>query len=349
MVGVFDDHVAPDGDACHILAGRCNAIEERIFGISDSRNENFESVALDVFRFQAKHCAPYAEYLSLIDLDPASVARFEEIPFMPISLFRERDVYCVDSQAEAVFTSSGTTGAETSRHKVAFLDLYQRSFMSGFREFYGDPSLWSIFALLPSYLERKGSSLVMMAEQLQACNSAAGGFFMYDHEQLYSQLYEASARGERIMVLGVTFALLDFVEHYRLALPKGSVVMETGGMKGRRQEVSRPVLHEALQAGFGVSSIHSEYGMTEMLSQAYSTGGGLFAASSTLRVVGCDLQSPLIRAMPGRPSRLAVADLANLYSCSFLSTGDQGVVYDEGSFRIDGRINGEILRGCNML
>lgn len=344
--------------------GRDLGLEERVFGlcgvgsndvvghscnsVADSAGE-FERVALEVFRFQAQRCEVYAAYLASLGVNPDAVQAVEDIPFMPISMFRSHNVYCTDSEPELVFSSSGTTGGDTSFHRVAFAEVYRRSFMVNFREFYGDPAEWAIFALLPNYLERQGSSLVVMANELQACNADCGGFFLYDFAEFERQLRVAVAAGQRVMVLGVTFALLDFADSHCVELGPGSVVMETGGMKGRRREVARDELHGALCAAFGVYAIHSEYGMTEMLAQAYSLGEGLFRPSRLMRVVGADLLSPLCGGVVGRPARLCVVDLANIYSCSFLQTGDRGVVYEDGSFRVDGRIEGELLRGCNML
>ncbi len=288
-------------------------------------NTNFESVALDIFRTQAHECEPYSRYLELLGVDASRVDNLAEVPFMPIEFFRTQRVYCAEHKEELVFSSSGTTGAETSHHYVASAELYQESFMAGFRQFLGDPSAYKLVTLLPSY--RPGSSLL----------------YMIDHLQRH-------CTGERVLLWGVTFALLEAARSGEMGvLPPGSIVIETGGMKGRAQEITTEELHRELCEGFGVERVASEYGMCELLSQAYSLGGGLFSPSQTMRVVGRSLTNPLNGAAIGQECGLNVIDLANRYSCSFLATGDGGVVYEDGTFRVLGRLQGEILRGCNML
>ncbi|WP_462376229.1 LuxE/PaaK family acyltransferase [Rikenella microfusus] len=329
--------------------------QERIFSDTAS-SAGFESVALEIFRFQAAHCEPYRQYIGLLGIDPSSVSCTAEIPYLPVEFFKTRRIWSApaDSEPETVFTSSGTSGAETSRHYVASTALYDESFTRGFEYFYGPAGEWSIFALLPSYMERSGSSLVWMAERLQARNRACGGFYLYDHGKLTGELRKAAEKGEKILLIGVAFALLDYAEYLSaeniaLELPEDAVVMETGGMKGRRREVSRETMHETLTRAFGVKTIHSEYGMTELLSQAYSSGGGLFRCPPWMRVSARDLQIPLRAAGEGEPGGLNVIDLANLWSCSFVAVQDRGIVYGDGSFRVLGRIEGAQLRGCNML
>lgn len=323
-------------------------LENKIFEIAS--DQDFEKTALEVFRFQAKHCAPYGQYITLLGVDPSDVERVDDIPFLPISLFRTHDIYTQNTAPEVIFTSSGTTGEQTSSHPVASLTVYQRSFLHNFKTFYGDPTQWAMFFLLPNYVERQGSSLTLMAEKLaQMSNPEAGGFYLYDHPKLKRDMEEASAKGLRIMLLGVTFALLDFAEKFSVELPSSAVVMETGGMKGRRQQIEREELHRILCRAFSVEKIHSEYGMTELLSQAYSAGEGLFRLPSQMRVLPRKLNNPLAKGDYGRPSGLNIIDLANIYSCSFIATADMGVVNADKSFTIIGRIEGEILRGCNML
>lgn len=303
----------------------------------------FRELALETFRHQMEVCDPYRQYVDLLGVD---VKSFEQIPFMPIELFKSHRVYGSDMEPEAIFTSSGTSGADTSHHYVASLSLYQESFVRGFETFYGSASRYSIFALLPSYMERQGSSLTLMVERLHSQNPNKGGFYLYDFEKLATELTAAHRAGERILLIGVTFALLDFAEQYQLDL-SGAVVMETGGMKGRRREIARQELHSELCRAFNVSAIHSEYGMTEMLSQCYSSGGGIFRAPSWVRISLRSLQNPLTRAK--QMGGINVIDLANVDSCSFLATGDHGTVLDDGSFTIQGRIATAQLRGCNML
>lgn len=314
------------------------------------------ALALELFRFQAEACAPYREYVGLLGIDPAAVTAVEEIPFLPVEFFKSRRVWSAApaDEPETVFTSSGTSGSETSRHYVASTALYAASFTRGFEHFYGPAEGWSLFALLPSYGERSGSSLVWMVERLQARNRAGGGFYLYEHDRLTADLERAARKGEKILLIGVAFALLDYAEHLAagrtgLTLPADAVVMETGGMKGRRREVSRETLHETLKQAFGTETIHSEYGMTELLSQAYSTGGGWFRCPPWMKVSARDLQSPLRPAAAGEVGGLNIVDLANLWSCSFLAVQDRGIVRPDGSFRVLGRIEGAQLRGCNLL
>lgn len=331
-------------------------LQNRIF-TETGTEAGFERTALEVFRFQASACEPYRQYIGLLGVNPSKVTDIRHIPYLPVEFFKTRRIYCGPDgkEPEVVFTSSGTTGSETSRHYVASAALYDRSFTEGFSHFYGPAAGWSIFALLPSYMERSGSSLVWMAERLQEQNKACGGFYLYDHGKLTTDLKKAAERGGKILLIGVAFALLDYAEYLSatpergLLLPSDAVVMETGGMKGRRREVSRETMHETLCKTFGVRAIHSEYGMTELLSQAYSAGEGLFRCPPWMRVATRDLQNPLQLLQEGRTGGVNIIDLANLWSCSFLAVQDRGIVYGDGSFRVLGRIEGAQLRGCNML
>lgn len=304
----------------------------------------FEREALRLFRFQAVHCAPYAEYIRLLGVDPATVHRVEDIPMMPIELFKSHKVYCADTEPQVVFTSSATTGMVQSRHYVADLALYERAFSEAFSFFYGDVRECSIYALLPSYLEREGSSLVYMAERLIA-ESGGGGFYLNDYEKL---LHDMSRDDNPKILLGVTYALLDLAENYAPKLDH-TVVMETGGMKGRRKELPKSELHKILCSAFGVERIHSEYGMAELMSQAYSFGEGVFRTPRWMRVLVRDVNDPFARLAVGRRGGLDIIDLANRHSCAFIATQDMGVRYEEGSFRIEGRISQSDIRGCNLL
>lgn len=330
-------------------------LKDRIFTETVSE-VGFERIALEIFRFQASACEPYRRYIDLLGIDPLTVTETKDIPYLPVEFFKSHRIYGapMDQEPEIVFTSSGTTGSETSRHYVRSTILYEQSFTKGFEHCYGPAREWSIFALLPSYMERTGSSLVYMVERLQAQNKARGGFYLYDHDKLTADLMKAAEKGEKILLIGVAFALLDYADYLsarnvRLSLPENAVVMETGGMKGRRREVSRETMHEMLCKAFGVGAVHSEYGMTELLSQAYSTGEGLFRCPSWMRVSMRDLQDPLRSVPTGEAGGVNVIDLANLYSCSFIAVQDRGIVYGDGSFRVLGRIEGAQLRGCNML
>ena len=315
---------------------------ERIFAVTS--DEAFEQLALELFRRQATECAPYREYLSLIGCDPAHVGGVEQIPFLPIRLFKHRDIYCGQGAPEVVFTSSATTGMTPSRHPMASLALYERAFTEAFRRFYGDPEGWSLYALLPNYLQRKGSSLIYMADRLiAACGS--GGFYLDEYEKLIADM-EADAKPK--ILLGVSYALWDLAERYAPKLGN-TIVMETGGMKGYREELPKELFHKILCEGFGVEKIHSEYGMAELTSQAYSKGENRFYCPPWMRVLVRDVNDPCdVRQRAGRGG-LNIIDLANYYSCAFLQTEDVGRLHADGSFEIEGRIDHSEIRGCNLL
>ena len=319
--------------------------EQELFQITG--DADFERMALALFRQQAAACAPYAEYLTHIGFDPSAVAavqRVEEIPFLPIRLFKERDVYDQVQPPEAVFTSSATTGMTPSRHPMASLAHYERVFTTIFRQFYGEPSQWSLYALLPNYLRRKGSSLVYMADRLiAACGS--GGFYLDRYEQLLDDM-EADPKPK--ILLGVSYALWELAERFPRPLPT-TVVMETGGMKGYREELPKAEFHRILCDAFGIGAVHSEYGMAELTSQAYSAGGNRFRAPRWMRVVVLDVNDPFdLRTSAGRGG-LNLIDLANIHSCAFIQTEDVGRLHADGSFEIEGRIDRSEIRGCNLL
>lgn len=312
-----------------------------IFSIATQAD--FDRMTLEVFRFQAEACAPYREYLELLGVDPAAVECPEQIPFLPIELFKSHRVYCGSNPPQQIFTSSSTTGQTPSRHYVADLRIYEEAFTRSFELFYGPAEQTAIFALLPNYLEREGSSLIYMVEGL--IRRGGGGFYLYDHDAL---LRDMEAHQGKKILLGVSYALWDLAEEQRGAL-HDVIVMETGGMKGRREELPREEFHRLLCDAFGVQSIHSEYGMAELMSQAYSDGNGIFRTPPWMRICVRDLNDPFRLLPNGATGGVNLIDLANLYSCSFLQTQDLGKVYDDGSFRILGRISGSEIRGCNLL
>lgn len=312
-----------------------------IFSIATQAD--FDRMTLEVFRFQAEACAPYREYLELLGIDPAAVECPKQIPFLPIELFKSHRVYCGSNPPQQIFTSSSTTGQTPSRHYVADLRIYEEAFTQSFELFYGPAEQTAIFALLPNYLEREGSSLIYMVEGL--IRRGGGGFYLYDHDAL---LRDMEAHQGKKILLGVSYALWDLAEEQRGAL-HDVIVMETGGMKGRREELPREEFHRLLCDAFGVQSIHSEYGMAELMSQAYSDGNGIFRTPPWMRICVRDLNDPFRLLPNGATGGVNLIDLANLYSCSFLQTQDLGKVYDDGSFRILGRISGSEIRGCNLL
>ncbi|MBR5819462.1 MAG: acyltransferase [Alistipes sp.] len=304
----------------------------------------FERCALEVFRFQARECEPYRRYVELLGVDVEAVQSVEDIPFLPVELFKSEAVYCGNGEPEKIFTSSNTGSTTPSRHMMQSLDVYRKTFTAAFEHFYGAVEGWSIYGLLPNYLEREGSSLVYMVDKLiERCGS--GGFYLYDYEKLIADM--ASDPRPKIL-LGVSYALWDLAEKYAPQL-SDTVVMETGGMKGRREEISKSALHDILCRGFGVESIHSEYGMAELTSQAYSDGGGVFRAPRWMRVMVRDVNDPFDHHPEGGRGGVDIIDLANLSSCAFIQTQDIGRVMEDGSFVIEGRIAGSDIRGCNLL
>lgn len=311
--------------------------------------EGFSELALEVFRFQAVHNELYARYLSLLCVDLPSVRTIEEIPFLPIQFFKNYTVMSGQWVVETIFTSSGTTGAATSRHPVRDLGFYRTNTVKGFRNFYGDPVDYCVLALLPSYLERSGSSLVCMAGHFIALSKyPQSGFFLNNTQELVKVLGKMQQAGIPVLLLGVSFALLELAENFDLDL-KNTIVMETGGMKGRRRELTREELHLVLKKAFNVEAIHSEYGMTELFSQAYSKGNGQFHPAPTMKVFTREITDPLAPQAFGKTGALNIMDLANIDTCSFIATDDLGRVWGDGSFEVLGRQDNSDIRGCNLL
>ncbi len=314
-----------------------------------SSNEEFSDIALQIFRFQAKNSPVYSQYLDLIDVNIEEVNSVEEIPFMPIELFKNHKIttaFEADS-AELIFSSSGTTGSVTSSHYVKDAAIYEASFNAAFSLFYGNPNECNIYALLPGYLEREGSSLIYMINNL-INNSYDGGFFLYNHKELLERL-EHRDRSKKTILFGVSFALLDMAEAFSVNLTDSVIVMETGGMKGRRKELPRHELHSLLCSSLGVSAIHSEYGMCECLSQSYSDGDGIFRSPAWMRIVVRDIHDPFKLIGDNKRGAVNIIDLANIYSCSFLQTKDIGITMPNGEFMIEGRLDNSDIRGCNLL
>lgn len=310
---------------------------------------DFEKIALEVFRFQSQHVRVYHDYIQQLGVNPDAVASTDEIPFLPIQLFKTQDVIAEACQPEATFTSSGTTGNEVSRHRVADLSLYRESFTRTFSIFYGSPSDYCILALLPSYLERSGSSLVFMVDELiRQTGNPDSGFYLNQLYALTEKLSALDRSGQKTILIGVSFALLDLAERFTFNL-QNTIIMETGGMKGRRKEVVREELHSTLCSAFGVNVIHSEYGMTELLSQAYSAGKGMFRCPPWMRVMIGSTDDPFCLVGDGRTGIIKIIDLANLYSCSFIQTQDMGKLHSDGCFEVLGRMDDAPIRGCNLL
>jgi Acyl-protein synthetase, LuxE len=320
---------------------------QRIFSISN--DSHFQEAALELFRFQSKQTPIYSAFVSALGIDERQVKRLGNIPFLPIEFFKSNEVKTGDWSPEAVFTSSGTTGMTTSRHFVRSLETYRQSFNLGFSHFYGEPSSWTFLGLLPSYQERSGSSLVLMVDDLiKHSHSEHSGYFLYNQQDLFDKLHLLKEKGMPTILIGVTYALLDFVEDFKLDFPE-LVVMETGGMKGRREELTRAEVHQLLSDGLGTPKVHSEYGMTELLSQAYSKGDGHFFCPQWMKVVIRDLSDPFAPAAIGKTGGINIIDLANVDSCAFISTQDLGRINDDGSFEVLGRIDHSDTRGCSLM
>jgi len=317
----------------------------RIFSVDEA---GFEALALDVFRYQYAHVPIYKAYVDAIKKDVSSVQSLRDIPFLPIRFFKSHDVIADGMQAELLFESSGTTGMEVSRHKVASAAVYDESFRKGFELFYGHPDEFCIMGLLPNYLERQHSSLVHMVNELMKLSGRPDNdYYLYDHERLARTLERLDEVGPPVMLFGVTFALLDFADVYNLKL-RNVIVMETGGMKGRKKEMTRTEVHSWLRERLGLDQIHSEYGMTELLSQAYAKADGIFETPPWMKAMVSEYNDPLSNDYTGKGT-LNIIDLANIYSCSFIATEDVGVVEADGRFTVQGRIDHSALRGCNFL
>ncbi len=322
---------------------------DNIFSLPYGDEEAFRKAALGVFRYQHQRNKVYRTFCDALEVCPGKVSGLDDIPYLPIGLFKKRRVTCFEEAPGKVFVSSGTTGALPSRHYVADTALYERSFRNAFRLFYGDPADYCILALLPGYLERGDASLVYMVNTLiEDSGHPDSGFYLDDVDRLASTLKALTGAGQKIMLLGVSFALLHLAETHPMPL-KNTVVMETGGMKGRRREMVRDELHEILCSAFHQESIHSEYGMTELLSQAYSHGKGQFYCPPWMRVTIRDTSDPL--RMPGydQGGGLNIIDLANVHSCSFIATQDLGKLSPGGGFEVSGRFDHSDVRGCNLM
>jgi phenylacetate-coenzyme A ligase PaaK-like adenylate-forming protein len=318
-----------------------------IFSIT---SENaFNSLALEIFKFQFENNTVYRSFCDLLYKHPSDIKRVEDIPFLPIQFFKSRKILSSNHPIEATFSSSGTTGSITSKHYVTDLNIYEKSFRKGFQQFYGNIDDYVILALLPSYLERQGSSLIYMVnDMIQQSKHPESGFYLDNVSELKEQLTTLDSEGKKVLLIGVSFALLDLVEQYQFQL-KNTIVMETGGMKGRRKELVRTELHIILKQGFGVSTIHSEYGMTELLSQGYSKGNGIFECPNWMKILTRDPEDALSLQQHGKIGGINVIDLANINSCSFIATQDLGRVFKDGLFEIIGRFDSSDIRGCNLM
>ncbi len=321
-------------------------LRESIFSINSE--SDFKSKALEVFRHQFENNTVYRSFCDLLYKHPSDISAIEQIPFLPISFFKSHKVVSSSEKAEIVFSSSGTTGAQTSKHFVTDISLYEESYRTAFNYFYGDVEEYVILALLPSYLEREGSSLIYMVNDLIVkSKNPDSGFYLNNIDLLAKKIVSLEKKGQKTLLIGVSFALLDLVEKYTFHL-ENTIVMETGGMKGKRKELVREELHSQLKRGFGVSEIHSEYGMTELLSQAYSSGNGVFNCPPWMKVLTRDPEDAL-SLIENKTGGLNIIDLANYNSCSFIASEDLGKVFPDGGFEVIGRLSTSDIRGCNLM
>ncbi|MDA9354041.1 acyl transferase [Flavobacteriaceae bacterium] len=322
-------------------------MQNAVFNIQNQ--SDFKTCALQVFRHQFKNNTVYRSFCDLLYIHSSDVKKVEEIPFLPIQFFKSHAVLSSTQAVQETFTSSGTTGSSVSKHMVTDLSWYTKSYTKGFEYFYGPIEEYTVLGLLPNYLERDGSSLIYMVDDfIKKSNKPSSGFYLNNLTELSKTLIALDKKGEKVLLIGVTFALLDLIERQQFKL-QNTIIMETGGMKGRRKEIIRNELHEILCAGFGVSKIHSEYGMTELLSQGYSSGDGVFDCPPWMKILARDTEDALTMVGTNKTGGLNVIDLANYNSCSFIATQDLGKVDNNGSFEVLGRFDHSDIRGCNLM
>jgi phenylacetate-coenzyme A ligase PaaK-like adenylate-forming protein len=323
-------------------------LRSRVFNINS--HAQFLTAALELFDYQYNNNVIYRSFLDSLGRNPKTVKTISEIPFLPVEFFRNQKIVSGELPVEMIFRSSGTTGFTPGSHYVNDLTLYEESFLKSFTRFYGDPGDYLFLALLPSYTERGGSSLVYMVDKLiKISRHKSSGFYRDNTEELLAVISSAKKEKQKILLLGVSHALLDLAEKYSPDL-SDVIVMETGGMKGRRKELTREELHMILKGKFNLQAIHSEYGMTELMSQAYSQGEGIFYTPPWMKIVIRDPHDPLsIYAEPGKSGGISIIDLANIDSCAFIAAGDLGKLHNDGGFEVSGRFDSSDIRGCNLL
>lgn len=329
------------------IASFRSSFEERLFTQSA---DSFNDLCIELFQFQYQNNSTYRAYCDLIHAPIKEIKVYKDIPFLPISAFKSHELKSGSFNAEAIFSSSGTSGNQTSRHFVENLVVYEKSFRLGFEYFYDTPEEYCVLGLLPSYLEREGSSLIYMVNSMiEHSKHSQSGFFLHNQQELYNLLRELAKTQTKVLLIGVSFALLDFAESYKIPFNNNLIVMETGGMKGRRKELIREELHEVLSTSFGVKSVHSEYGMTELLSQAYSKGNGIFETPPWMKVLIRQQDDPFELVPKGQSGAIDLIDLANISSCGFIRTDDLGRVLNKSSFEVLGRLDVSDIRGCNLM
>ncbi len=322
-------------------------MKDLVFKIQSEKE--FIDTTLQVFKHQFENNTVYRSFCDLLYIHPSDIKNIESIPFLPIEFFKSKKVISSTDSVVETFSSSGTTGTIPSKHHITDLSWYETSYLKGFKHFYGAIEEYTVLALLPNYLERKGSSLVYMVNDLiHRSKQPESGFYLNNLEELAHKLKTLNKKKRKVLLIGVSFALLDLIEKYSFDL-SNTIIMETGGMKGKRKELIRNELHQLLCKGFQVSSIHSEYGMTELLSQGYSKGNGIFNCPPWMKIVTRDTEDPLTIQKKGKTGGLNIIDLANYNSCSFIATQDLGKVYSDNSFEVIGRFDNSDIRGCNLM
>jgi len=310
---------------------------------------DFESTALQIFKFQFENNPVYRSFCDLLFVHPSDVKHIEDIPFLPIQFFKSHKVLSSFKTVQQTFSSSGTTGSLTSKHFVSEISIYENSYNKGFKHFYGEIDDYVVLALLPSYLEREGSSLVYMVDDMiKKSNHPESGFYLNNLDDLSETLNRLDSEGKKVLLIGVSFALLDLIETHQFQL-RNTIVMETGGMKGKRKEMIREELHSNLKTGLGVDKIHSEYGMTELLSQAYSKGNGIFECPPWMKILIRNTEDALTLETKGKTGGINIIDLANINSCSFIATQDLGKTHQDNTFEVLGRFDHSDIRGCNLM
>ena len=318
-----------------------------IFNISTQKQ--FEKIALKIFRFQYENNHVYQDFCNFLKVDSGKVKTLKQIPFLPIAFFKSHQVLSNSNTVQATFASSGTTGQITSKHLVTDLSVYEESYRNAFSQFYGNIEDYVVLALLPSYLEREGSSLIYMVDDLiKKSNNPDSGFYLHNYHELIQKLELLEKENQNIILIGITYALLDLLEIQKFNL-KNTIIMETGGMKGKRKEIIREELHKIFCEGFGVNAIHSEYGMTELLSQAYSLGNGIFECPNWMQILVRDTEDALTYIGSGKTGGINIIDLANINSCSFIATQDMGKLNSNNTFEVLGRFDNSDIRGCNLM
>jgi len=324
-----------------------NLLVNKIF--STNISQNFENIALEIFRFQYSQNSVYREYVNYLGFSADDISNIEDIPFLPVEFFKTHKIILDNLEPEIAFLSSSTTGSTPSRHYVFDTNIYKKSYVKAFQYFFGKPEDFCFLALLPSYIEREGSSLIYMINELmKLSNHQANGYYLNEYDEIIEKIKVLKSQKQKFILFGVTYALLDFAELLNLEIELG-IVMETGGMKGKRKELSKPEIHELLKKGLKTNQIHSEYGMTELLSQAYSFGNNLFQCPPWMKVLIRDTYDPFNYIENGTTGGINIIDLANIFSCSFIETKDLGKMHQNGQFEVLGRFDNSDIRGCNLL